>query len=110
MGETCCTFLAGLYRAERTVAERLLRLANGPLPWLRIDPDKAVPWVAGRIGLVLAESQTAAIKLALASKVMVIAGGPGVGKTTIVKGILRILVAKGVRLLLCAPPAAPPNA
>ena len=37
-------------------------------------------------------------------------GGPGVGKTTIVKAILRILSAKGVKLLLCAPRAAPPNA
>jgi exodeoxyribonuclease V alpha subunit len=62
-----------------------------------------LPWVAGRIGLALAESQTAAIKLALVSKVLVITGGPGVGKTTIVKGILRILAAKGVRLLVCAP-------
>src|SRR6202011_4598571 len=60
-------------------------------------------WVAGRIGLALAESQVAAIKLALMSKTLVMTGGPGVGKTTIVKGILRILAAKGVRLLLCAP-------
>src|SRR5438094_892340 len=37
------------------------------------------------------------------SKTLVMTGGPGVGKTTIVKGILRILAAKGVRLLLCAP-------
>src|SRR6201997_692289 len=51
----------------------------------------------------LAESQVAAIRLALTSKVLVITGGPGVGKTTIVKGILRILAAKAVRLLLCAP-------
>jgi exodeoxyribonuclease V alpha subunit len=45
----------------------------------------------------------AAIRLALRSKVLVITGGPGVGKTTIVNAILRILVAKGVQLLLCAP-------
>jgi exodeoxyribonuclease V alpha subunit len=45
----------------------------------------------------------AAIRQALACKVLVITGGPGVGKTTIVKGILRILSAKGVKLLLCAP-------
>jgi exodeoxyribonuclease V alpha subunit len=103
VGETPCTFLAGLYQAERAIAERLLRLTNGTLPWPWIDPDKALPWVADRVGLALAESQTAAIKLALVSKVLVITGGPGVGKTTIVKGILRILSAKGVRILLCAP-------
>jgi exodeoxyribonuclease V alpha subunit len=96
-------FLAGLHRAERTIAERLTRLANGTLPWPWIDPDKALPWVAKRIGFNLAESQLSAIRLALTSKVLVMTGGPGVGKTTIVKAILRILVAKGTNLLLCAP-------
>jgi exodeoxyribonuclease V alpha subunit len=103
VGETPCVFLAGLHRAERTIAERLMRLANGKLPWASIDPDKALPWVEGRIGLALAESQVAAIRLALMSKVLVMTGGPGVGKTTIVNAILRILSAKGINLLLCAP-------
>jgi exodeoxyribonuclease V alpha subunit len=53
--------------------------------------------------LTLAEIQRAAVETALASKVLVVTGGPGVGKTTIVNAILRILSAKGVRLLLCAP-------
>ena len=44
VGEMPCVFLAGLYRAERGIAERLMRLANGPLPWSWIDPDKALPW------------------------------------------------------------------
>jgi ATP-dependent exoDNAse (exonuclease V) alpha subunit len=56
-----------------------------------------------KTGLSLAESQIAAIRLALLSKVLVITGGPGVGKTTIVNSILRILAAKGVSLSLCAP-------
>jgi exodeoxyribonuclease V alpha subunit len=103
VGETPCIFLAGLYRAERTIAERLTRLANGALPWPWIDPDKALPWVEKRISLALAESQFAAIRLALMAKVLVMTGGPGVGKTTIVKVILRILAAKGAKLLLCAP-------
>jgi exodeoxyribonuclease V alpha subunit len=103
VGETPCVFLAGLHRAERIIAERLMRLANGTLPWPWIDADRALPWVEQRIGLALAESQVAAIRLALTSKVLVMTGGPGVGKTTIVKAILRILVAKGTNLLLCAP-------
>jgi exodeoxyribonuclease V alpha subunit len=110
VGETPCVFLTGLHRTERIIAERLHRLTNGPLPWPWIDPDKALPWIAQRVGLVLAESQAIAIKLALVSKVLVITGGPGVGKTTIVKAILRILAAKGVRLLYAPRPAAPPNA
>ena len=103
VGETPCVFLAGLHRAERGIAERLLRLTNGTVPWPWIDRDKALAWGEKGIGLALAESQVAAIRVALTSKVLVITGGPGVGKTTIVKGILRILAAKAVRLLLCAP-------
>ena len=103
VGETPCVFLAGLYRAERTIAHRLIRLANGMLPWPWIDSDKAVLWVEKHVGLVLAGSQVAAIRLALRSKVLVMTGGPGVGKTTIIKAILRIVAAKATSLLLCAP-------
>jgi exodeoxyribonuclease V alpha subunit len=103
VSETSCVFLAGLHRAERTIADRLTRLLNGKLPWPWIDPAKALPWVEKHIGLALAESQDAAIRLALTSKVLVVTGGPGVGKTTILRAILRILAAKGVELLLCAP-------
>jgi len=100
VGDKPCAFLAGLYRAERGIAERLLQLGTGKLPWPWIDPEKAIPWIEQRTGLVFAESQRSAVRLALTSKVLVITGGPGVGKTTL---ILRILSAKGVRLLLCAP-------
>src|SRR5271165_1446912 len=103
VGETACVFLGGLYRAEQAIAERLLRLTNGTLPWPYIDPEKALPWIEKKTGLKLAETQVAAIRLALLSKVLVITGGPGVGKTTIVNSILRILSAKGANLLLCAP-------
>jgi exodeoxyribonuclease V alpha subunit len=48
VGEAPCVFLAALHRAERTIAERLTRLANGTLPWAWIDPDKALPWAAWR--------------------------------------------------------------
>jgi exodeoxyribonuclease V alpha subunit len=103
VNETPCIFLGGLYRAEQVIAERLQRLINGKLPWPYIDPEKALPWIEQKTGLSLAQSQIAAIRLALMSKVLVITGGPGVGKTTIVNSILRILSAKGVNLLLCAP-------
>jgi exodeoxyribonuclease V alpha subunit len=55
--EIPCVFLAGLHRAERSIADRLTRLVSGALPWPQIDPDKALPWVEKRIGLALAESQ-----------------------------------------------------
>jgi exodeoxyribonuclease V alpha subunit len=103
VGETACVFLGGLYRAEKVIAERILNIANAMLPWQYIDTEKALPWVEKKTGLSLAESQVAAIRLALISKVLVITGGPGVGKTTIVNAILCILDAKGINLLLCAP-------
>jgi exodeoxyribonuclease V alpha subunit len=96
-------FLAGLHRAERGIAERLAAIAAAPSPWPAIDPAKAIPWVEQRAGIVLADSQRAAVSAALANKVLVITGGPGVGKTTIVNAILKILAAKGVRIALCAP-------
>ena len=103
VGDTASMFLAGLYRAEQAIAERLIRITNGRLPWAWIDEAKALPWVEKQSGLQLADSQRAAIRLALKAEALVITGGPGVGKTTIVKSILKILAAKGVRLLLCAP-------
>jgi exodeoxyribonuclease V alpha subunit len=103
LADTACVFLAGLYRAERAIADRLFTLNKDQLPWPWIDPEKAIPWIEQRTGLTLADSQKAAVATALASKVRVVTGGPGVGKTTIVNAILRILSAKGVKLLLCAP-------
>ena len=98
-----CIFLAGLYRAEREIAERLRALAVGNPPWPQIDADKAMPWVEKRTKLALAASQKEAIRVALVSKVLVITGGPGVGKTTLVNSLLKILLAKGVVITLCAP-------
>jgi exodeoxyribonuclease V alpha subunit len=103
VGETDCIFLAGLYRAEKGIAELLGSLLCGPPPWPSINADKAIPWIEKQTQLTLADSQVSAVRTALASKVMVITGGPGVGKTTIVNSILRILAAKDVKIALCAP-------
>src|SRR5437660_4715236 len=64
VGDTACMVLAGLYRAEQAIADRLIRIVNGRLPWAWIDEAKAVPWVEKRSGLQLAESQRTAIRLA----------------------------------------------
>jgi exodeoxyribonuclease V alpha subunit len=96
-------FLTPLYRAEVGCATHLLRLRQGALPWGEIDSHKAIPWVEEKTGLTLSESQKAAIGLVLHSKVSVITGGPGVGKTTLVNSILKILRAKRINIGLCAP-------
>ncbi|GAA3673649.1 SF1B family DNA helicase RecD2 [Acetobacter lovaniensis] len=103
VGETGCIFLAGLYRAEQSVAERLHACAVGRPPWPEIDAEKAMTWVERKTGLALAPSQQEAVRLALNSKVLVITGGPGVGKTTLVNAILKIVTAKGTDVQLCAP-------
>jgi exodeoxyribonuclease V alpha subunit len=98
-----CAFLAGLYRAEREIAEKLKTVAAARPPWPSIDVDKAIPWVEKRTKLALADGQKAALQAALGSKVTVITGGPGVGKTTLVNSLLKILLAKQVTIALCAP-------
>jgi exodeoxyribonuclease V alpha subunit len=85
-----CVFLASLHRAEQGTAERLLQLLDGSLPWPAVDPTQAIPWAECKVGITLAESQREAVRLALRSKVLVITGGPGVGKTTLVNTILQI--------------------
>jgi len=98
-----CVFLAALHRAEREIAGKLKTLSVGSSPWPSIDTGKAIPWVEKRTNLTLAESQTEAVRVALTSKVLVVTGGPGVGKTTLVNSILKILLAKSVVIALCAP-------
>ena len=98
-----CFFLAHLWRAERMIGQRLLALSREPPPWSTIDAERAIAWVEKNLQVTLAASQRAAIGLALTSKVLVITGGPGVGKTTLVNSILKILGAKSVSVALCAP-------
>ncbi len=93
-----CIFLAGLHRAERAIADRLRALREGVLPWPHVDPAKATMWVEGKANITLAESQRAALRLALLSKLLVITGGPGVGKTTLINSILKVLGAKGIEI------------
>jgi len=98
-----CVFLAPLYQAERSIADHVQRLSAGKPTWPHVDADHAIPWVEKKLGITLAPSQQEAVRLALTSKLLVITGGPGVGKTTLVNSILTILRAKRVNALLCAP-------
>jgi len=95
--------LTPLQRAEQGIALGIQRLGRDPPPWEPIDTAKALPWVAAQTGLALSDSQRAAIGQAVNGKLMIITGGPGVGKTTVVNSILRILLVKGVEVRLCAP-------
>lgn len=98
-----CIFLSGLYYAEKSIAEKLLTLQSFPLPWPSIDASSAIQWVQEKTSLTLSNSQKQAIEKALTSKVLIITGGPGVGKTTLVNSLLKILQAKKLEIALCAP-------
>jgi exodeoxyribonuclease V alpha subunit len=103
VGGQPCIFLAGLHAAERQIAAAVAELSRGRPPWPDIDASKAIPWVESRLTIELAPGQREALTQALRSKVLVMTGGPGVGKTTLTQAILRVLSAKGVKTLLCAP-------
>jgi exodeoxyribonuclease V alpha subunit len=96
-------FLPSLKRAEEVIAARIRKLCASQASYPPIDVDKAVEWCQRKTGKELAPSQRRALEQALTSRALVITGGPGVGKTTLVNTILLILRAKKVRCLLCAP-------
>jgi exodeoxyribonuclease V alpha subunit len=96
-------YQADLYGAERALAAGLRRLLATPAPALAIDAPRALDWYERGAGITLARQQAEAVRTALAAKVAVITGGPGVGKTTIVRGIVSILEKKGVKVALAAP-------
>jgi len=103
IGGQALVFLPALKRAEEGIAARIRTLCRAPAAHPKIDLAKAVEWHRRKTGMELAPSQVEALKLALTSRVLIITGGPGVGKTTLVSAILGILRAKDVRCQLCAP-------
>lgn len=96
-------YLTPLYAAE-TGAARLLREMIGSLKLMPpIDADKAAAWFEKRRGITLNDRQREAIRKAVDSKVLVITGGPGTGKTTLVRALVDIFSAKRQRVQLAAP-------
>jgi exodeoxyribonuclease V alpha subunit len=102
-GEETWLFLKPLFMAEIGVARAVRTLRDGGHPLPALDIETALKWVEKKMGLELAPAQRSAIHQATSCKVLVITGGPGTGKTTIVRGILEIFAAKGLRCALCAP-------
>ncbi len=96
-------YLPKLYFSEIELAKKLKILSEERHPCPAIDFQKALEWVQNKSGIALATAQREALKTAIESKVMVITGGPGVGKTTLVNSVLMVLKAKKMRVALCAP-------
>jgi len=96
-------YLAPLHHAECQIAERLRELSRAPSVYPEIDVERALGWVQNEIGIDLAPGQLSAVRSALTEKVLVITGGPGVGKTTVLNSILKVLTAKNIDPVLAAP-------
>ena len=96
-------FLKKFHVSETGIAARLKRLLTAPKAIRAIDAQKAVEWVQKRLAIDLAENQAEAIKCAAQNKILVITGGPGTGKTTIINAILKIFTPLKIRIQLAAP-------
>jgi exodeoxyribonuclease V alpha subunit len=96
-------YLSSLHTCEAAIARRLRTLINAPKAVRPMDTDKAVQWVQQQLDITLAERQVEAVSRAVAAKVLVITGGPGTGKTTIINAILKIFARIGVTVMLAAP-------
>ncbi|MFI7240558.1 SF1B family DNA helicase RecD2 [Streptomyces qinglanensis] len=100
-------YLVPFQRAEVALAAQLKRLARTPedrLPWFQdVDWDAALGWLARRTGARLAPEQEEAVRLALTSRVAVLTGGPGCGKSFTVRSVVELARAKEARVVLAAP-------
>lgn len=96
-------FLAKIHEAEVNVVDRLTSILRGSVRYKPIDDEKALPWAEKEIGFKFAPSQTTAIRSAISEKVSIITGGPGVGKTTIIKALVDIFKTRKLTIHLAAP-------
>jgi len=102
-GDDELAYLSRYHFCETSVAQRLLQILDEPPCLPRVHPERAIKWFEQKERLALADGQKDAIRSALQHKASVITGGPGVGKTTVVNAILKVLQAKGVSVALAAP-------
>jgi exodeoxyribonuclease V alpha subunit len=96
-------YLAKYHFSETSIANKVKTLINSQKSTRKIDADKAIDWIQKQLSISLAKKQKEAIKSAIENKVMVITGGPGTGKTTIINAILKIFSRIGTQILLAAP-------
>jgi exodeoxyribonuclease V alpha subunit len=100
---TTMVALRARHRAEKELAADFLGLAASARDHQVNDLEECLARVEKETGLTLAESQRKAVRLALSCRLLVITGGPGVGKTTLLDSILKIHTTDGKKVVACAP-------
>ena len=98
-----CIFLASYHFYEKQIAKMLLSIDKEDVPWGNNNSQELVPEIEQKLSIRLADNQKEAIIKALSKRLMVITGGPGTGKTTLVKALLKLLELKKLNVKLCAP-------
>ena len=96
-------YLKRFFFGERDVAKRVADLIASPSSVASFDVDKAIAWWRSRVGFEPAQRQIEALEKSLSSKFSVITGGPGVGKTTIIRALAEIFAVKKAKVVLAAP-------
>jgi len=96
-------YLTRFHLCETGIARRLTTLVHANKAIRDIDSDKAIDWMQRRLSITLAENQMKAVVWAIENKVLVITGGPGTGKTTIINAVLKIYARLKSGILLAAP-------
>ncbi len=89
--------------AERFVAQKMLSLSHAELPFRISGLEQSISFLQQKYGIEYAPDQKRAIKAAVNGGVTIITGGPGTGKTTVIKAILNIFSSSGISFMLCAP-------
>ena len=92
-----------IYDMESDIARTFSELASLKPSWGTIDAASEIPWVEQKTGSVLADNQKKALVMQLSSRVMIVTGGPGCGKTFLLNSILKVMAHHGVRFILSAP-------
>src|SRR5690606_28660491 len=98
-----CVSLTAMYECESDAALALAEIASTPMPAMKLDVAAVIAAFERSAGIELARAQRRAIEAAIVDKCVVITGGPGVGKTTIVRAIVTILAGQKRQMALAAP-------
>ncbi len=96
-------YLPAFHYAEEHSAKKLLELISTPYNRQYVDADTAVAWAESELDIKFADAQRETVKAAINSQIMVITGGPGTGKTTLIRAILKLREANGYTVFLAAP-------